>query len=129
MASLSLCIKAAPQTAGAIHGLEFAKACIAQGHNIVRVFFYGDGVYVGLKTQALPQGESNMGQQWQDFLTQHSIEAVVCIAAAIRRGVLDETEAARQGLQLGLLREGFVLSGLGQWVAANAEASHSISFG
>ncbi|MEY4589070.1 MAG: hypothetical protein RL497_1146 [Pseudomonadota bacterium] len=128
-ASFSLCIKAAPQTAGALHGLEFAKACIAQGHTITRLFFYGDGVYLGLKTLTLPQGEASISQQWQAFITTHSIDAVVCIAAALRRGVLDCTEAARQGLEFNLLREGFVLSGLGQWVAANSEADQAITFG
>jgi tRNA 2-thiouridine synthesizing protein D len=129
MASFSLCIKAAPQTAGAIHGLEFAKACIAQGHSIVRVFFYGDGVYLGLKTQTLPQGETCWGSRWQNFLNEYNIDAVVCIAAAIRRGVVDAAEARRLELDVDLLREGFVLSGLGQWVEANSIADHSISFG
>ncbi|HMW71455.1 MAG TPA: sulfurtransferase complex subunit TusD [Cellvibrionaceae bacterium] len=129
MASFSLCIKAAPFSAAALHGLEFARACIRQGHSIVRVFFYGEGVYLGLKTQLMPQGELSLGDEWQQFLIEHQIDAVVCIAAAVRRGVLDAAEAARSGFPVGLLREGFSLSGLGQWVAANTEADHAVTFG
>jgi len=129
MATFSLCIKAAPHASGALHGLEFARACIAQGHSITRVFFYGDGVYLGLQTQKVPQGESSLGEQWQRFLIDHQLEGVVCIAAAVRRGVLDAAEAARHGLDCNLLREGFVVSGLGQWVSANSEADHAITFG
>lgn len=129
MASFSLCVKSAPHAAGALHGLEFARACIQQGHSIVRVFFYGDGVYLGLTTQVAPQGELNLAEQWQTFLTDHHIDAVVCIAAAVRRGVVDATEAARMGFPVGLLRPGFSLSGLGQWVAANSEADHAVTFG
>ncbi len=129
MASFSLCVKAKPHSPGAHHALEFARACIGQGHSILRVFFYGDGVYLGLKTQVLPQGETCVGEQWQHFLSEHQIEGVVCIAAAVRRGVLDATESARRGLTEGLVREGFVVSGLGQWIAANSEADHAITFG
>lgn len=129
MASFSLCIKSASHSTGALHGLEFARACIRQGHSIVRVFFYGEAVYLGLKTQVMPQGELCLGEQWQQFLMEHQIDAVVCIAAAVRRGVLDATEAARLGFSASLLRQGFSLSGLGQWMVANSEADHAVTFG
>lgn len=128
MASFSICVKASPQACASAHGLDFARACISEGHNIARVFFYGDGVYLGLKTQVTPQGESSVAEHWQRFVLQHQIDAVVCIAAAVRRGVLDEVEAARHGF-VANLREGFSLSGLGQWVAANCEADHVVTFG
>ena len=129
MASFSLCIKAAPHSSGAIHGLEFAKACLAQGHRLIRIFFYGEGVYLGLTTPTPPQGEYSVGQAWQDFINAHQIDAVLCISASLRRGVLDATEATRQGFNLNLVSEGFELSGLGQWITANSEADHAITFG
>jgi tRNA 2-thiouridine synthesizing protein D len=129
MATFSLCVKAGPNSPGSLHGLEFAKSCIEQGHNIVGVFFYGDGVYLSLNTQVTPQGEVSLGILWQEFLLKNEIEAVVCIAAGIRRGVLDQTEADRQGLKFDLIRTGFVLSGLGQWIGANSGADCAITFG
>lgn len=77
----------------------------------------------------MPQGENSLGYLWQEFLSESGIEAVVCIAAAIRRGVLDETEAGRLGMNVNLLRKGFVLSGLGQWITANNSADHVVTFG
>ena len=129
MATFSLCIKAGPNSPGAQHDLHFCKACIAQGHHIAGIFFYGDGVYLSLNTQVIPQGENSLSSLWQEFLTDSGIEAEVCIAAAIRRGVLDETEASRLGMKVNLLRKGFVLSGLGQWIAANNSADNVVTFG
>ncbi len=42
-----------------------------------------------------PQDEQDIAAQWRTFIEAHRLDAVVCIAAALRRGVLDEAEANR----------------------------------
>lgn len=114
----------APQSA-----LNFAKAVIARGHEIYRVFFYQDGVHVASTLTTPPQDESNLSAQWQAFITEHNLDAVVCIAAALRRGIVDETEAKRYHLPAANLADNHELSGLGQLMDASQEADRLITFG
>ena len=54
---------------------------------------------------------------------------VVCIAAAQRRGIMDEDEAKRQGLDANNIAEGFRISGLGQLIEAGIESDRLVVFG
>ena len=54
---------------------------------------------------------------------------MVCIAAALRRGVVDQTEADRYQLPGSNLRDGYELSGLGQLVDAALTADRVVTFG
>ena len=69
------------------HAINFAQAALAQGHTVTRVFFYHDGVLQALQTQVIPQGEINLLTQWQG-LAEQGVELAVCIANAIKRGIL-----------------------------------------
>ena len=114
----------APQSA-----LCFARAVLAQGHEIVRLFFYQDGVHTATALAQPPQDESNLPKQWQAFIEAHQLDAVVCIAAALRRGVVDNAEAERYELTGANLRQGYELSGLGQLVDGALLADRVITFG
>lgn len=129
MAKFSICVKGHPDSPAIRHSLEFSKSLIAAGHSLKGVFFYGDAVSLCLKTRIPSQGTSCLGLEWECFLQDNQLEAIVCIAAALRRGVLDTTEAKRHDFDFNLLRGGFVISGLGQLIAANTEADHVLSFG
>jgi tRNA 2-thiouridine synthesizing protein D len=54
---------------------------------------------------------------------------VVCIAAAQRRGILDENEAKRQGKDGNNIAEGFRISGLGQLIEAGIQSERMVIFG
>ena len=114
----------APQSA-----LHFARALVAGGHEIVRLFFYQDGVNTASAIAQPPQDESDLPAQWQTFIQEHNLDAVVCIAAALRRGVVDQTEAERYQLPGCNLRDGYELSGLGQLVDAVLMADRVVTFG
>lgn len=109
--------------------LLFAQAVLAEGHEIVRVFFYQDGVNSTSSHSVTPQDEWDVVGQWRAFIGAHGLDAVVCIAAALRRGVLDQQEAARYGRTGANLDGPWVLSGLGQLHDAAQEADRLISFG
>jgi len=109
--------------------LRFAQAALAAGHEIVRVFFYQDGVLSASNNIVVAQDQQNITQQWQTFITENQLDAVVCIAAALRRGVLDQTEAQRYGREAANLAEGYQLSGLGQLHDGLQQAERFISFG
>lgn len=109
--------------------LRFAQALLASGHEIVRVFFYQDGVLTASNNIVVAQDQQDIAQQWQAFITEHQLDAVVCIAAALRRGVLDQAEAQRYQRDAVNLAEGYQLSGLGQLHDGLQQADRFISFG
>ncbi|RLA41444.1 MAG: sulfurtransferase complex subunit TusD [Gammaproteobacteria bacterium] len=108
---------------------RFAEAVIAQGHNIYRLFFYHDGVHNASSLVTLPQDEIQLPQRWQQLIDQYHLEAVVCIASALRRGVANDIEARRFGKPCGNLLEGFELAGIGELLDAAAHSDRLITFG
>ncbi len=109
--------------------LLFAQAVLAGGHDIVRLFFYQDGVYSASNNIVAPQDEQDIARQWRDFVSQHQLDGVVCIAAALRRGVLDRDEANRYQRSAVNLDAPWALSGLGQLHDAIQDADRLICFG
>lgn len=109
--------------------LRFAEGVLAGGHEIVRVFFYQDGVHSASSTIVTPQDEQDIAQQWATFISHNQLDGVVCIAAALRRGVLDEQEANRYQRSAVNLKAPWELSGLGQLHDAIQAADRLICFG
>lgn len=109
--------------------LLFAQAVLAAGHQIVRLFFYQDGVHSASANVVAPQDELDVAAQWREFVTSHQLDGVVCIAAALRRGVLNEEEAGRYSRPAANLPAPWDLSGLGQLHDAVQSADRLICFG
>lgn len=108
--------------------LNFTKALLSAEHTIHRLFFYGDGVY-NLNAHAItPQGEFDLPSAWSELIKQYRLDSVVCIAAAARRGILDESEAKRHQKPAANLLEGSELSGLGQLIEATTASDRVITF-
>lgn len=126
----SLAVYSAPHSSqAAASALRFARALLAQGHQLYRVFFYCDGVHNASALAAPPQDEADLVSAWQTLQRQHQLDLVVCIAAAQRRGVLNESEAARWEKPAANLATGFELAGLGQLADAAVNSDRLITFG
>jgi tRNA 2-thiouridine synthesizing protein D len=97
---------------------QFAAAVLAQGHEIQRVFFYHDGVYNATRLTEPPQDDRHIVNRWSALHAQHKVDLVVCVAAALRRGIKDE-----------ILAPGFRISGLGQLVDSGIKADRLVTFG
>ena len=110
------------------HALGFCSAALEAGHQIESVFFYHDGVYVALTTSVPPQGQQNFTEAWLELARTHNFPLHVCIANAIKRGVLDAGEAARYEKENSSMAQGFELVGLGQLINATLEADQYIEF-
>jgi len=108
---------------------QFAKAAIAKGHEVMRVFFYHDGVNNGTRLTVPPQDDRHIVNRWSELAAQNNIDLVICIAAAQRRGLLDENEAKRQGKDANNIAPNFRISGLGQLVEAGIQADRLVVFG
>lgn len=118
-----------PQAPASRRALRFAEAVLAGGHEIVRVFFYRDGVYNASSGVVAPQDELDVAAQWRIFIEQNRLDGVVCIAAALRRGVLDAGEAQRYGRAAVSVTAPWELSGLGQLHEAAQLADRLVCFG
>lgn len=108
---------------------HFTEAALRAGHEIVRVFFYHDGVNNGTRLSAPPQDDRNIASRWSELGQQHQLELVLCVAAAQRRGLLDEDEAKRASKDSSNMAPGFSISGLGQLIDAGIQADRLIVFG
>jgi len=109
--------------------LHFARAVIARGHTLIRVFFYHDGVHVATRLATLPQDERDLTAGWQRLAREHGVDLVVCVAAAQRRGIVDAAERTRHGKDADNLAPGFRIAGLGQLIEAACAADRFVVFG
>lgn len=108
---------------------NFTKAALEKGHEIFRVFFYHDGVNNGTRLTVPPMDERNIQKNWTELAEKYKLDLVICIAAAQRRGILDENEAKRQGKDAHNIAPGFRISGLGQLIEAGIQAERLVVFG
>ena len=97
---------------------QFAKAVVEKGHQVHRVFFYHDGVNNATRHTEPPQDDRHIVNRWSKLAEDHNIDLVVCIAAAMRRGIVEDN-----------LAKGFRISGLGQLVESGIHADRMVVFG
>jgi tRNA 2-thiouridine synthesizing protein D len=96
---------------------QLVRAALANGHEIRGIFFYGDGVYNVNKVMEPPQDDRHIAGRWAELGAQ-GIDIVVCIAAAKRRGIVDD-----------LLVPHTRISGLGQLAKMAMESDRLVVFG
>lgn len=125
----TLAIFSAPDAPSSRRALRFAEALLEQGHELTRLFFYQDAVQLASSSRVTPQDETDWPAAWSSFIARHQLDAVVCIAAALRRGVLDAAEAERYGRQAVSVEQPWVLSGLGQLHDAAQDSDRLVCFG
>lgn len=122
-------VNASPYSTNAgLHAFRFVEAALAQGHQIVRVFFYRDGIYHAFRYATPPDDERAPVADWSRLAELKGIDLVVCISAAQRRGLLCADEARRQGKNDDDVAPGFRIAGLGQWLEATLLADRYLMF-
>ncbi|RTZ13648.1 sulfurtransferase complex subunit TusD [Vibrio aquaticus] len=107
---------------------QFAKALIGQGHTLVSVFFYQDGVTNGSALTVPANDEFNLVKAWQDLAGDHGVRLETCVAAALRRGIVSQDEANQHGLSQNNLAEGFTQAGLGSLAEAMLVQDRVVQF-
>jgi tRNA 2-thiouridine synthesizing protein D len=125
----AIALFSAPNAPSSRRALRFAQAALAAGHEIVRLFFYQDGVQMASSNIVSPQDELDLPNEWREFVQAHDLDGVICIAAALRRGVLNEEEAHRHTRPAANAHSPWELSGLGQLHEASQLADRLICFG
>lgn len=115
-------------TQQASSALQFAKAALAEGHEIACVFFYREGVYNANQLTSPASDEFDLVRAWQSLHDENGVALHICVAAALRRGITDETEARQLGLATFNLQPGFSLSGLGSLAEAALTCDRMVQF-
>lgn len=127
--NFAISVVSGPQAAQApLSALKFARAVLKQGHTLSRVFFYEDGVYTANVLSTPPQDEPDITKMWSEFALEHGIDLVICVASALRRGIVDSTEAERYEKSAENIAPGFVISGLGQLIDSALNADRLVTF-
>jgi len=125
----SILVLASPYSSqSSLSALKFAESCLKNDHEIYRVFFYHDGALSGSNLQSPPTDEINIKQSWQALANEHKLDLVVCIAAALKRGILNDEEAQRYSKSQFNLEAPFELSGLGQLLDAQIQSDRLVTF-
>lgn len=99
-------------------GSQFSRALLLGGHQIIRVFFHGEGVRYAFADQPeLPGSEPG---SWSSLAGEFGMELVYCSTAAELRGF------GRSGATGPAVLEGFKPGGLGLWVDACIRADRVV---
>ena len=110
---------------GAFLAYQLAKELLAQGHRLCQVFFLQAGVSNGNALVYPANDEFNLVKAWQQLAQQHQFPLNLCVAAAQRRGVVDQQSSADgQGHNLA---EAFILAGLGEFSQAVLQADRVLT--
>jgi tRNA 2-thiouridine synthesizing protein D len=107
---------------------KFAQALLAAGHRLSSVFFYREGVLNANQLISPASDEFDLVRAWAELAQRNGVELNVCVAAALRRGVADEQEAAQQGLPAANMHPSFTLSGLGSLAEAALSCDRMVQF-
>lgn len=115
-------------TQQASSALQFARAVLNEGHELSSIFFYQEGVYNANMLTSPASDEFDVVRAWQQLNQTQGVTLNICVAAALRRGIVDETESARLGLAAANLQPGFILSGLGALAEASLTCDRVVQF-
>lgn len=106
------------RSASDVTALAFAREALAQGHEVIQIFFQADGAHQANRLATPPPAEGNRVADWSRFAEETSVELILCSTAGLRRGVREAN-----------LAPGFRISGVGQWLDAANRADRVLVFG
>ncbi|BCG63584.1 MAG: tRNA 2-thiouridine synthesizing protein D [Methyloprofundus sp.] len=116
------------QSSRAETAYQFVKSALEMGHEVLRIFFYQEGVYHAFRYATPLDDEQQFVARWSALAQEFNVDLVVCISAAQRRGLLEANEAKRVGKVDNDVADGFRIAGLGQWVESVLLADRYIEF-
>ena len=126
----TIVIYGAPYSSQAAHtALQFTRALLRDGHDIYRLFFFGDGVQNANRFAVVAQDEENLQQAWDRLIQDNELDSVVCVTSALKRGIIDAAEAKRHELDGSSITDSSHIAGLGQLIDATLNSDRVVNFG
>jgi len=127
--NFSICIVANPLDSAQRNAIEFCNALIAKSQHISQIFFYQDAVCLASSLLVPAQDEYDAQKKWIELSNTHNIELKVCVAAAIRRGVLNDADCKRYEKTQSNVHEAFSIVGLGEFLTTMDSSDKQVTFG
>ena len=126
---VSIAVHGAPYASAAARtALGFVESALRLGHRVHRVFFFHDAVLVAADSVVAPQDEQDMQAGWVRLQQTQGIELALCIANALKRGMLDEEARRRYGKPAATIHAAFTVVGLGQLIEAMMQSDRFVTF-
>ncbi|AQS36251.1 sulfur relay protein TusD/DsrE [Shewanella psychrophila] len=119
---------AAYSSSASYNAYQFSRAALESGHEIVRVFFYQDGVFNTSSLNSPASDEFDLTRAWIELSEKYRLELVNCVSAALRRGIISETEAKENQASHWNMHAPFTMGGLGELVTGLESADRLVSF-
>ncbi|GIU52814.1 MULTISPECIES: sulfurtransferase complex subunit TusD [Shewanella] len=108
--------------------LRFTESVLSLGHQVTSVFFYQDGVTNSSKLISPASDEHDLHLAWSRLATEHNLNLVNCVSAALRRGVLSDQDAKENRKETSNASKQFVMGGLGELVTNIEQSDRLICF-
>ena len=113
---------------GASSAYLFCKTLLESGHHLTGVFFYQDGVLNANQLTSPAGDEINLVENWRALAQQYIFPLEVCLAAGLRRGVIDQQGSQQSLLKQFNLEAPFALSGLTQLAEISKHCDRLLQF-
>lgn len=101
---------------------QFARTALAQGHEIVRLFFFNAGV-----NNCAHNKSEALCVHWQQLITTNQIDAIACSASAARAGLIQAKPD--EPLDNNHVHPLFNAGGIAQLIDAGTQCDRLLSFG
>jgi len=118
--SLAVVVTTPPSINLTVTALSYIEAAVDAGYNVIGVFFYQDGVLNASKHLSIPSDEFQTVNQWHKLSKDNKIPLHLCITAAEKRGLSDDTT------QGSTISDAYTISGLGELVELTAKADRVV---
>ena len=129
MASYSILVTSSPFASdSAYQAAEFCRKLVQAEHTVDQIFFYQDGVYHANCLISPPSDECSPYQVWTQLNGDLGIPLIVCVTAAIRRGIISEQEAASSDNLNANLQPPFTDTGLGEFFSLLHQSDNLVQF-
>ncbi len=115
-------------TQAARHAYGFACALLDMGHTLSSVFFYQEGVSNASDLVVPANDEFDLTKAWQKLALQHQVRLETCVAASLRRGLIDKAEAQTHQKSGSNMAMGFEQAGLGSLAEALLTQDRVVQF-
>ncbi|MCL1076864.1 sulfurtransferase complex subunit TusD [Parashewanella spongiae] len=107
---------------------KFTESLIDAGHEVIKIFFYQDGVSHSNALLCPATDEFNINHAWSNLAAKYKIPLICCVSAALRRGFATENEANEEALPQYNVMPPFEMAGLGELVTGIEKADRVITF-
>ena len=106
----------------------FIKGVLDNGATFTNVFLYSDGVLHANSLMLQTSDELYAYNEWKALADNHNITLLVCITAAVKRGIVSEQEAIENGLSMANLVAPFEQAGLGEFFSELHNCDRLVQF-